>query len=615
MTPTRLALIMAFASTGAFAQSQINTATIRAVATNKTGLVRGLSAKDFKVSVDKKDRPVTAAAIRPAGKHAILLLFDKTTFSAQDQADIRGYVANFITAAANPNLYMAIAAFNVGTEILQPYTTDAARLKAALAGTAAAAIANTVGGGASARTATTLGATATGQTSLGDTQAGGDSVMKAQAFLESLRGVLESMTPIRGAKAVILFSGGQAFSTDAMPQVEAALAAANKAGVTIYGVSDNTAFSKTFADPTGGSAIKITQYLADALKLITQELDSAYDVSVSLADAGPAAGCHALRVETAADGVDVRAPKTFCPATEKDALAGTEIGKNLDGWLSGQSAGKLAASTRAFWRHKGNDANGSVIVAVDAPAPGIKFQKVKDKFHGEISVAGAAYRADGALAARFSETVALDFNDKKQVDAFAKRAFHYENQLELPPGKYAIKVALSPASDAWGKADTSVEIAPRNAAALDMSGVALSTELRPLAGGAVSGLDPAMLEGAAPLEAANRQITPSGESRFKKSDKVYMYAEIHDPALARGEPALYLQYRIVDRSSGEERASSGAAPASLAGFVRPGTPLVPFATAVPTAQLAPGAYRLDVRVLHPNGTEDVIRSTEFEVVQ
>jgi VWFA-related protein len=614
MTPTRLALIMAFASTGAFAQSQLNTATIRAVATNKTGFVRSLSAKDFKVSVDKKDRPVTAAAIRPGGKHAILLLFDKTTINAQDQADIRGYVADFITAAANPNLYMAIAAFNVGTEILQPYTTDAARLKAALAGTAATGIANTVGGGAAARTATTLGAAATGQTSLGDSQAGGDQVMKAQAFAESLRGVLESMASIRGAKAVILFSGGQAFSTDAMPQVDAALAAAGKAGVTIYGISNNTAFSKTFADSTGGSAVKLTQHLADALKQITQELDSTYDVSVSLADAGLAAGCHALRVETEADGVEVRAPKAFCPAAEKDALAGTENGKSLDGWLSGRSAGKLAASTRAFWRHQGNDANSSVIVAVDAPAPGITFQKVKDKFHGEISVAGAAYRADGALAGRFSETVALDFNDKKQVDAFAKRAFHYENQLELPPGKYVIRVAMSPAADTWGKAETSVEVAPRKAGALDMSGVALSTELRPM-GATITGLDPAMLEGAAPLVAANRQVTPSGESRFKKSDKVYMYAEIHDPALARGEPALYLQYRIVDRSSGEERASSGAAAASLAGFVRPGSPVVPFATAVPTAQLAPGAYRLDVRVLHPNGTEDVIRSTEFEVVQ
>jgi VWFA-related protein len=614
VTPTKLALIMALASTGAFAQTQMSTATVRAVATNKAGLVRSLSAKDFKVSVDKKDRPVTTAAIRPAGKHAILLLFDKTTINAQDQADIRGYVANFITAAASPDLYIAIAAFNVGTELLQPYTTDAARLKTALAATAATGVANTVGGGAAARTSSTLGAVATGQTSLGDAQAGGDQVMRTQAFAESLRGVLESMASIRGAKAVILFSGGQAFSVDATPQIDAALEAANKAGVTIYGISNNTAFSKTFSDPTGGSAIKPTQYLADALKQIVQELDSSYDVSVALADGEPAAGCHALRVEAGADGVDVRAPKSFCLAAERDALAGTEIGKNLDGWLNSQPAGKLAASTRAFWRLKGNGANSSVTVAVDAPAPGIKFQKVKDKFHGEIGVAGAAYRADGAVAARFSEMVAFDFNDKKQADAFAKRAFHYENQLDLPAGKYAIRVALSPAPDAWGKAETSVEIAPRNAAALDMSGIALSTELRPL-GATNTGLDPAMLEGAVPLEAASRRVTPSGESQFKKSDKVYMYAEIHDPALARGEPALYLQYRVVDRSSGAERASSGAVAASLTSFVRPGSSLVPFATAVPVAQLAPGAYRLDIRVLHASGSDDVIRSVDFDLIQ
>ncbi len=604
---------MAFASTGAFAQNQINTATISVVATNKSGIVRSLSAKDFKVTVDNKDRAVTAAAIPPAGKHAIVLLFDSTTIQSQDQADIRRYVANFITAAASPNLYMEVALFNVGVGVLQPFTTDAARLKAALDGTAATGVANTVGGAAAARTATTLGARATGQTSLGDAQAGSDSTMKTQAFAESLRAVLESMASIQGSKAVIIFTGGQAFSLDATQQVDAALAAANKAGVIIYGVSNDASFSKTFADPTGGSAIKVTQNLAEALKQVVQELDSAYELSVARADAGPAAGCHTLRVKVEADGVDVRAPKSFC-LNPKDALAGTETGKNLEGWLSSQPAGKLAASTRAFWRRKGNETNSSVIVAADAPAPGIAFQKVKDKYHGEVHVAGAAYRADGAVAARFSETVALDFNDKKQADAFAKGPFHYENHLELPAGKYAIKVVMSPATGAWGKAETAVEIAPREATGVDMSSIALSTELRQ-GGASVSGLDPAMLEGAAPLEAAGRRITPSGESRFKKSDKVYLYAEAYDPTPARAEQAtLFLQYRIVDRSSGAERASSGG-PASLATFARPGSATLPFATAVPVAQLAPGTYRLDVRVMRASGTEDVIRSAEFEVVQ
>ena len=49
------------------------------------------------------------------------------------------------------------------------------------------------------------------------------------------------------------------------------------------------------------------------------------------------------------------------------------------------------------------------------PASDIKFDKVKGKFHAELNVLGIAYRPNANVAARFSDTVKLDFEDKKEV--------------------------------------------------------------------------------------------------------------------------------------------------------------------------------------------------------
>ena len=615
MKPMFGVFTVAFALTPAVAQSQGGAATIQtAVFSGKSGPVRTLAAKDFKVWVDNQERTVTSAAIPPARKHALVLLFDNTTINAQDQANIRRYASDFITAAASPDLYMKIATFRTGIELLQPYTTDAARLKASLVGTASSAIAHTAGGAVRASTGTNLGGRETGQTSLGNITVGGDQTSRTQAFAESLRGLVESMAPIRGPKAVFLFSGGQSFSADATPQVDAAIEAANRAGVTIYGISDNTSFAKTFADPTGGSTLKVTQYLATALQQAVQELASFYEVMVDLADVESSGRCHALRVRTDLEGADVRAPESFCRAVQKDALAGTAAGRRLDGWLASQAAGSLAAAARAFWRYPGDGPQANVTVAMDAPLSGITFQKTKNKFHGELNVAGAAYGVGGSVAARFSESVALDFTDKKEADAFAKRPYHYENLLQLPAGKYTVKAVISPAGDAWGRAETSVEIPQHDATKLDMSGVVLSRELRPAAATA-AGLDPGMIEGSTPLIAGGQQVVPAAQARFKNSEKLYLYAEIYEPSLAGANPAaVSFQYRIVDRASGEVKADSGP-PASLASFVRPGNPVIPVATAATIYRLAQGAYRLDVRAVLATGSADVIRSTDFDVIQ
>ena len=111
-----LASCLALAASFAGAQEPV---VVDAVVTAKSGIVKNLTAKDFKVWDDNKEQTVTAAPLRGPGKHAVVLLFDSTSLSAAKQGDIRGYVASFIDAAANPNLYMEVAVFRTGIQILR----------------------------------------------------------------------------------------------------------------------------------------------------------------------------------------------------------------------------------------------------------------------------------------------------------------------------------------------------------------------------------------------------------------------------------------------------------------------------------------------------------------
>ncbi len=57
-----------------------------------------------------------------------------------------------------------------------------------------------------------------------------------------------------------------------------------------------------------------------------------------------------------------------------------------------------------------------------SPAIGIKFEKVKGKFHADLNILAIAYRPDGSVAARFSDNKKLEIDDKKADASFCREA-------------------------------------------------------------------------------------------------------------------------------------------------------------------------------------------------
>ena len=122
--------------------------------------------------------------------------------------------------------------------------------------------------------------------------------------------------------------------------------------------------------------------------------------------------CHTLKVKVDRGGTEVRARTGYCNAKPKDLLAGNSTEKTLEARAIAAQAGNVTASMHLpFFYTSPNVAR--VNVAMEIATDDLKFEKQKGKQHAAINVLGLAYLPDGSVGARFSDTLNLDFEDKK----------------------------------------------------------------------------------------------------------------------------------------------------------------------------------------------------------
>ena len=91
-----------------------------------------------------------------------------------------------------------------------------------------------------------------------------------------------------------------------------------------------------------------------------------------------------------------------------------------------------------------------VNLALSIPGSAIDFEKRRDNFHSQIDVMGVAYRDDNSVAARFSDTVNLDY-EKDEKQAATKGLFAYQHSFKIAPGEYTFKLVVSAGGANFGK--------------------------------------------------------------------------------------------------------------------------------------------------------------------
>jgi VWFA-related protein len=220
------------------------------VVTDKKGnYIQDLTTKDFHLYEDNKEQPINTFSFGadPKGpieaqRHYIVLFFDNSTMDLSDQPRARAAAGKFIDAYAGADRVMSVMNFGGSLQIVQNFTTDAARLKQAVGGIATANVAtNTSAANGGGSTATTPGSAAsagppttglqsTSFPSLGNAE--GD--FGAYTLLLSLRQLAKNLATIPGRKSLILFTAGFELSPERYSELTATIDACNKANVAVY---------------------------------------------------------------------------------------------------------------------------------------------------------------------------------------------------------------------------------------------------------------------------------------------------------------------------------------------------------------------------------------------
>ena len=319
--------------------------------------------------------------------------------------------------------------------------------------------------------------------------------------------------------------------------------------------------------------------------------------------------CHTLKVKVDRSGTVSRWRTGYCNVKPTDLLAGKPEEKQLENRLTGSQPGTIAASMLApFFYTSANTAR--VNLAIEIPPNTVKFEKQNGKLHGTVNVVGIAYTLDGTVAARFSDTLNLTFEDKKEVEEFNSKPCHYETQFDVASGHYNLKVVFNPhGAETFGKLEMPLVIDPYDGKQFTLSAVAFSKEIHPVSQMGAT-LDAALLEDRTPLVTQGMQLVPSGSDQFKKSDHAAFYVEIYDSRLTGASPPkLQMNLRIVDRKSGEKKIETKA----VASDAKAGSALVPLGLKLPVDMLAPGSYRLELKAVDSEGGSSQLRTADFEV--
>jgi VWFA-related protein len=360
------------------------------------------------------------------------------------------------------------------------------------------------------------------------------------------------------------------------------------------------------AEGTGGFVIHDSNDLLGGMERISKEQDEYYIVGYTPPDSKDGS-CHTIKVKVDESKTIVRSRSGYCNVKPVDLLAGKPIERELENHATGSQVGNITGSMEVpFFFTSINVAR--VSVAMEMPATSIKFEKEKGKFKSDINVLGIANKPDGTEAARFSDTVHLEF-EKKELEEFNKKPFVYENQFDIASGQYQLSVVFSSGGESFGKLQAALAVDPYDGKHFNLSALALSKETHPLSE-MEQGLDADLMQGDVPLVYHGLQIVPAADYHFKKTDPAVVYLEIYAPSMAESNPPqVDLQYVIVDTKTGQAKINTGIPKIQDA----EGHAVLPLGLKVPVDKLDAGSYRLELRALDSQGNKSPIRAADFVV--
>jgi VWFA-related protein len=363
------------------------------------------------------------------------------------------------------------------------------------------------------------------------------------------------------------------------------------------------------ANGTGGFPIFNTNDFLAGLDKIARELNEYYVVGYVPPEKSAEGGCHTIKLKVDRGGVGLRSRSGYCDVPGSDLLAGKTEGKALEAVAASAQPGTIQGSLQAAYFYTGPGV-ARVNVSLQVPGDAISFEKEKGRYSSAVNVLGVAYKLDGSVGGRFSDTVKLEF-EKKEWKEFTKNPFSYQNTFDLASGKYRLKLVVATGGQGYAKYERPLTIDDYNGRDFQLSAVALSNKMQPVSELATQ-LDAALLEEKTPLVVQGVQLTPSPSGQFSREEKVGFYCEVYEPLLmGTGQPRVGISFHVVDKKTNTTVFDSGTMLVSE--LVQNGNPVIPVGKIVPVDKLPPGDYSLQVVARDDQNHISPVRTADFAV--
>jgi VWFA-related protein len=362
------------------------------------------------------------------------------------------------------------------------------------------------------------------------------------------------------------------------------------------------------AHGTGGLTIFNTNDFTGGLEKIAHEMDEYYVLGYTPSNLAHDGSYHRVELKVDQKGLEVRARNGYYDTKGLDFLKDKPEGKALEARLESAQPGDAHLSAQASYFY--SEANvAHVNLAASVPARALNFDKDKKDFHCDVNILGIAYRPDGAVAARFSDTRSLKF-DKKGLKEFSNGdPYTYRTAFDIAPGNYKLKVALTTGGVGLGKTEIPLVVKPYNGHQFGLSGIVLSDQIESLSDSAID-LDQALLEDQKPLVVGGSEVLPSADNHFKAGGDVALYVEVYEPLmLLQKAPGVRIQYEVIDRKTNE--AVFNSSPIGVDELGKAGSPVIPIGLSMHLNQAKTGDYLLEIRAIDAAGNNSGIETTEF----
>ena len=371
--------------------------------------------------------------------------------------------------------------------------------------------------------------------------------------------------------------------------------------------SVNQQVMQMLADGTGGFAIYNTNDLLGGLQRISSELNQFYVLGYVPRESEEGS-CHTLKVKLNKGGMEVRSRSGYCNVRPTNPLEGKPLERQMEAQASGSGTGTIHATMQVPYFYAAPNV-ARVNLSMEIPGDSLVFNKDKGKYHASVNVLGIAYKPDGSVGAKFSDTLNLEM-EKDEWKEFTKKPYEYQNQFDAAPGTYKLAVVLSSGGEGFAKMESPLHIDPYDGNKLTLGGVVLSASVQRV-DEIPTDVDAMLLEDRKPLIIKGMQITPAASYQFKKTDNISLYSELYEPLL-KTDPAtkIAVGYRIYD-SANKEVFFTGAVP--MDAFIEKGNPVVPFAFKVDARNLQSGTYRLVLLAVDGKNNQAPQRPVEFSV--